>query len=235
MKVSMLFYGQPRFIDNEDVFRIYNNIINTYDVDVFCHLWWSDKIKSYKSSSWSDIVSNTDINTFGKVKSKYNPIIIECDDEMDLTLDINIRNYLINNFKNNIHCKDNNFKNMLSHFYSIKRVSEIFEKYKNDNDIEYDLVILCRYDTILTNFPDLNLLDKSKFYLSGEHDSFPDMINIFGVNFLEWSKNIYDDVKLVYTKVDTPYPEQFKYKSFLNRFSHHDMIGLPIRAFAIRS
>ena len=56
MKVALLFYGQPRYVDNEEVYNSYkSNILDKYDTDVFCHTWWSETEKEYDYSSWSKI------------------------------------------------------------------------------------------------------------------------------------------------------------------------------------
>lgn len=41
MKIALILYGQPRFINNESVREHYRKIFELYDVDVYGHLWWS--------------------------------------------------------------------------------------------------------------------------------------------------------------------------------------------------
>ncbi len=229
MRVALLFYGQPRFVDNLEVYNNYKSIISKYNTDIFCHTWWSNDNNEFKSSSWSNINYTSNINAIDKIKKLYNPLEFIYDEPINFKSIIFFK--LQEKFNNDKFLTEQNFNNTLSQLYSIKRVSEIFVPHKD----KYDFIILARYDTIITNFPDINVLNKNTFYLAGEHDSFPDMINIFGTNFLEYSLNIFDDVDTIYDKIENIYPEQFKYKSFLKRFSNTDMVGIPMRAFAIRS
>lgn len=47
MKVALAFFGQPRFVDNQDIINTYKRVIlDRYDTDVFGHMWWKKMLKS---------------------------------------------------------------------------------------------------------------------------------------------------------------------------------------------
>ena len=50
MKVALLFFGQPRFLENSLPFESHkDHIINKYDTDVFCHTWWAPDQGDYNT------------------------------------------------------------------------------------------------------------------------------------------------------------------------------------------
>lgn len=242
MKVALLFFGQPRYVDNEDVYNSYkSSIIDKYDTDVFAHMWWSESQTNYDYSSWSKI-SNCPIlpNAREIVCEKYNPVILVHDEPMTFELPPKAKLFVDSKFTgkhpDGDHWNPKNYSNVMSQLYSIKTVSEIFDTYRNHEEVteKYDWVVLARYDTVLINFPNLEECDNSKFYLPGHHPRFPDTIHAFGIKYLGWSKNAYHDVDEVYQDIWEPSPEAFKYGSFMRRFSQSDLAPYPMDAHCIR-
>lgn len=237
MKVALLFFGQPRFIDNDQIERVYKEtIIDKYETDVFCHTWWKKtEDVEYDYSSWSRI-SKCPIpnNALELIEQKYNPKILKWEEPKIFEFPPKTKQYVNLNYTGKHpegHWNEKNYSNIMSQLYSIKSVSEIVDEYQKN----YDWIVLARYDTILVNFPDLNVCDPSKFYLPGHHPRFPDTIQFFSPKYLEWSKNAFDDVDDVYDGIWEPSPEAFKMGSFLKRFSINDLAPCPMDAHAVRS
>jgi len=53
MKVALALFGQPRFVDNQQIIDTYKQVIlDRYDTDVFGHMWWKEEDGEYDYSSW---------------------------------------------------------------------------------------------------------------------------------------------------------------------------------------
>jgi hypothetical protein len=241
MKVALAFFGQPRFVDNQNVVETYKNVIlDRYDTDVFCHMWWQKTGGEYDYSSWSKI-NKCPIpeNAPQIVEQNYNPITIDIEESKTFELPPNAKTFVDENFTgkhpDGNHWNDKNYSNVMSQLYSIKKVATILSTYSKDKNVKYDWIVLARYDTVLINFPNLETCNPSKFYLPGHHPRFPDTIHAFGPKFLGWAKNAFDDVDFVYKGIWEPSPEAFKMGSFLRRYSHSDLFPYPMDAHCIRS
>lgn len=240
MKVALLFFGQPRYVDNIDIIETYKkSILDKYETDVFCHMWWKETGGEYDYSSWSKIdkcpISK---NAPEIITNNYNPIIIGIEDPKTFEFPTNAKKFVDDKFTgkhpDGNHWNSKNYSNVMSQLYSIKSVTNILNSYSDEIKINYDWIVLARYDTVLINFPNLNHCNPDKFYLPGHHPRFPDTIHAFGPKFLEWSKNVFDDVEFVYQNIWEPSPEAFKMGSFLRRFSLTDLAPYPMDAACIR-
>jgi hypothetical protein len=241
MKVALLFFGQPRFIDNPEIERVYKeSIINRYDTDVFCHTWWKETSEEYEYSSWSRI-SKCPIpsNALELICEKYKPLLLQHDEPESFELPPNAKVFVDAKFTGKHpegHWNEKNYNNIMSQLCSIKRVSDLFDAYRRSGEVNqtYDWIILARYDTIVANFPNLEECDSSKFYLPGHHPRFPDTIQFFGTKYLGWAKNAFNDVDEVYPDIWEPSPEAFKMGSFLRRYSINDLAPCQMDAHAVR-
>lgn len=226
MKVALLFFGQPRFLDNKLTFESHkNNILNKYDTDVFCHTWWSPDQNSYNVSSWSNINSCfSDSNSIIKIIEMYKPKVLQFQES------INFSTYNKHNFENVI--KNHkwafvNKNNILSHLYSFSKVGEIIEEYVNNTNAKYDFVVVSRLDAHILKFPNLQELNYNKFYLPNHHDKFPDNLFVFGYDFIKFL-NIFQNIEELSNKVWQPSAESFKWenykKYFVNPLVQHENI-----------
>jgi hypothetical protein len=92
-----------------------------------------------------------------------------------------------------LYTNDKSMSNIISQLYSINEVKKIYQQYIIDNNINYDFIVLGRYDLIIDAFPNLHLLNNTFFYLSNNHTHFPDFMYIFSnnyINFLSTYENI---------------------------------------------
>ena len=242
MKVALLFFGQPRFVDNPEIERVYkSSIIDKYDTDVFCHAWWKEGDAEFDYSSWSKI-NKCPIppNALELIREKYQPLILVHDEPRHFELPQKVKEFIDEKFTGKCpdgdHWNHKNYSNIMSQLWSIKTVSNIFETYRKSSEVteKYDWVILARYDTVLINFPNLEEYNQNKFYLPDHHSRFPDTIQFFGTKYLNWSKNAFDDIENVYEGIWEPSPEAFKMGSFLRRFSGNDLAPCSIDAECIR-
>ena len=135
MKVALLFFGQPRFIDNPEIEKVYkSSIISKYDTDVFCHSWWKQDGGEYDYSSWSKI-NKCPIpeNALELIKEKYNPVILVHDEPKYFELPSDAKDFIDKKFTDKHpdgnHWNSKNYSNVMSQLWSIKTVSEIFDEY----------------------------------------------------------------------------------------------------------
>ena len=235
-KVALLLYGQPRFIDNQQVEDYYKrSIINRYNTDVFGHCWFKKDVSEFEYSTWSNIKKcPINPNAVEIIKQKYNPVSLTVEEPRSFELPPKAKQFIDERFtgRNGPHWSDKNYSNLMSQFWSIKSVSE---QLINSGIDQYDWIALGRYDSILVNFPNnLQQMNNNKFYLPDHHNRFPDMFVFYGPRFIDWSLNLYNDIEDVYGGIWEPSSEAFKMGSFLKRFSRQDLSPCKTDAIAIR-
>lgn len=236
MKNAILFFGQPRFVKHEQVQKCYLDLIQKYNCDVFCHTWFSEEEQDYSFSSWSNIKDcKVEKDSLEVIKNTYKPKILINEPSKNFNFYGNLEKFINDKFTNQfLHFNEKNYSNVISQLYSIEQVSKIFFNYSH----KYKFIILGRFDTILTDVPDLNMSNEDKIYIQNNHPKFPDMAIVYGKKFLEWSKNLYSDIlndKDIYQNIWEPSAEAFKYASFINRFSKNDIIQCKMHGHAMRS
>lgn len=230
-RIAVLLYGQPRFLDNPHAHASQVRFIfEQHDVEVFGHLWWSKDETQYDHSKWEgggtfhpflkDL--KNDLCTVEKISKRYMPNRVEYEASRCF-INISLYKAITKKFNNEKLFTINNLSNFLSQAKSIEAASEIYEEYLLGGGTPHDLIILLRTDLNILDLPDLNTLNKNRFYMSGHHNNFPDLIFIFGHRFIKFCK-IYSymmsdkclkDVK----KMNGAYGEQFKYLNYINNFS----------------
>ena len=197
LKVALLLFGQPRNIDNPDVYDSYKkHIIDIYNTDVFCHFWHDTYALTYDINECANLHYKNNYvvrNAVEIIKNTYNPKAFIYENPQKFSLDDNHKNILIKHFSHIKWLTNNTISNNISQMYSIYKVKQIYEEYIKTHNEHYDFVILGRYDMKIHNFPNLNYLNDNTFYLSNHHPHFPDLIFIFSnkfINFMDTYKNI---------------------------------------------
>jgi hypothetical protein len=252
MKIALLFYGQARFIDSPYIINSFKeHILDKYDTDVFCHTWWSEDMNTFISSTNTE---NEDIpvykNTINILENLYKPKILIAEKQINF-LDIPfckkyIEEMMIhpkwkdNNWKWNLTYKNpKNFFNLCSIAYSKEEIINKFESYCKNNNIEYDFIILSRYDLNIMFFPDLYILNKNKSYISNSHPYWPDELFITNYNNLKGFK-IYSYIQHninntnLLEGLDRAVVECLKEACFYEYFNKDDVVPINIRTSILR-
>ena len=231
MNIALLFYGQPRFIGHPEIYQSYKqNIIDKYNVDIYCHCWLPNNAGKYETSQWSHISNcKAEDGAVQTIMNQYDPVKIIFEKPKYFECSQKIHNFFSHNkfSPHNYHYSETDFNNICSQLYSIEQVSNLVEK-------SYDFYILARYDSIIKNCLDYTSIKNNKLYCPNTHNNMPDMIMSFGPKYLSWSKNLYTDILDVYPNVANPTPESFKKSTFLNRHSQIDIMPCDMDAIAIR-
>ncbi|MEK9694907.1 hypothetical protein [Synechococcus phage S-8S53] len=241
MKVALLFFGQPRYLDDDRAYNDYKRLIlDRYDTDVYIHTWFDEAGGKYDVSTWAQMhgAKNAVIlpDSIERLKKMYNPKVLVHEKPQKFVLPPECKAFVDEKFTDKHpegHWNPGNYSNIMSQLKTIQRVAQLYE----ETGDKHDIIVLARLDTWLENFPDdLSALDPSKFYLPGHHNRFPDVIHVCGRRYLGWMKNAFNDINnpRVFHNIWEPSPEAFKGMAFLLRYRQSDLSPNPMNAHTIR-
>lgn len=197
MKVALCLSGQPRFYNSASYDSIKKEILDVYHPDVFIHMWFK-KNYEYNCAPWSGLTNVTIPNTaVDEIIKLYNPKKIKVDEPKEFTEFVYDDGYLS--------------KNIPSMLYSLKQSFYLKEEYQAEKNIKYDWIIRARFDTIISDLPDLITLDNNKFYAPNNRSWNPsaicDSFYFCNNNVASTTFNLFDNIKkysyLKYVPEDT--------------------------------
>lgn len=239
MKVALLLYGQPRFVNRVDVFKSHiQDILSKYDVDTYCQLWYSSSFQYEDISTWAKnhgAVAACDAIPYDApsyIMDAYNPMRMSIDKPVFEDPSESVTQYLKRRFGDNRYYSEGNMRNIISVGYALDRVCNLV--YDRDN---YDFYVLARYDAILENFPRLEMLNRNKFYVP-MHGDFNDLIQIFGPSYLNTYEDMAYNVKnnlSWHQEVTLPIPELYKQMSYMRFHTAQRIEKINMYANVIRS
>lgn len=231
VNVALCFYGQPRYVNNIDVPKSYDHYFNRpdYSVKTFGHCWFS-RDAVYTPTSWmqnhSDYVVNSSVIEKLYDHYDFDGLIVEAPKTFRFQ-DNEIREKY-KQLDHHINFTELRENNTLSHLYSIQMVANLVP----DN---FDFYVFCRYDTVITDIPDLTSADREKVYLPNCGD-FSDIVMVLGNRFIEWPRQMYSITQTKHLPVGGFMPEHFKKYSFYDcGFSREDTIDCPMFGNIVRS
>ena len=202
LKIAYCLYGQPRNLENGH--KIISTFVANHDVDFYYHTWTLDENNFYSYSySYRELNLEElrgDSNIISKINKLYNPkaYISELSRVFEYENNEKFKNSLL--FKNtNEFNKDNNkISNVFSNYYSKQQVRNLLKETLENEKIDYDFVILSRFDMLKEINIDLSSLNTKKVYVSNLHNPryiFSDAILIMNIeNYLE-ILNVYDNLE----------------------------------------
>jgi hypothetical protein len=175
MKVALCFWGQPRCIENEEIFQgIKNHILMNpaFTTDVYYQTWFNEK-GTMSGSDWSGVNRNFNPRTLDFIFERYGHHLqrLIWMPQPNFLLDkrfVPLRKQMLDHI-NSSQCmvNDNNFNALCSQMVA---TTEIMNLVKNMGKLnQYDWIIFMRQDCLLTGFHDLNTLDPDKFYCGYLH------------------------------------------------------------------
>lgn len=230
IKVALLFSGQPRFLEEREnpCFQfIYQNIIQKYHCDVFCHYWWSAKSSDvYVTAPWSGLGTmkiHPDIPQI--VQTLYSPKVQIHEEPLKMQEYSNYKQF-----------ESRTVYNHLSMYTSMKRCWEIFSGFVKEHNLEYDFVIRCRFDSVLDDFPNLETLDKNKVHITYDHRNCaqvnhcwicPQSLSQYLFNMIDY---IDDALKIKNSFVD----EVFMYCMLINLKEQKKVNGIDRKQFSAK-
>lgn len=166
MRIALCLYGQPRsYLSGYETIKAH--ILNKFEnVDVFFHTWDTDT--KYDASPWR---KNIDLNKvdIGDVVKLYNPKSFLVENSMKF--------YSLygKGYYNMSYQQKGNCTNILSQFYSRTMCRNVLLGYCQKNNVEYDIVIVTRFDINIMKFPDS--FNTEKIWFSNNHTDRPLIFN----------------------------------------------------------
>lgn len=205
LKIAYCLYGQPRNFENG--YNVISKFTENYNVDFYYHTWTlNDENERYSNSHYrkvdiSELLYDKDI--INKLNALYKPkgYISDVSREFAYENKEEFNNSLMikNTLAKHPHLfKLNRISNTFSNFYSKQRVRDLLNETIERESINYDLVIISRFDMLKDININLNLLDKNKVYVANMHRPryiISDHMLIMNVeNFLK-TINVYNNLK----------------------------------------
>jgi len=193
MKIALCLHGQPRNWRPASLY-LKGNVIIPYDTDIFGHTWWDESQigKEYGTSPWMGdrkyFITSGDIEGLKKTyqfkEFKTDPPRNFLDEKKYKVLAPEKHDSIIDSFK--------------SRCFSLKSVLTMTEEYEKQNNLNYDWLIISRYDVEILRMPMLLALHPNKIYVEnyvhrGRKWILNDMFIILGRKYKYIHKNLYDD------------------------------------------
>ena len=242
MKIALLLPGQLRWMDNPHTVQTHHDfIINKYDTDVFGSFWIPDDSGVILDSRHVNYEpSPSDSLACDKIQKQYNFKKIEFIQPKQFS---QVEEFYTRVKKHNWPNlwepgwidRPNVFNNIFSQMYAIQCVTRLLDNFILRNSTTYDMIVLSRPDLCIWSYPELDKLDKNRFYLSNHHGLFPDLTFIYGPSFIKVFSEVFDN--LLHINDDElyslwePNAEGIKFNSYRRNFSleHLSPIPIPVR------
>jgi hypothetical protein len=213
MKIALCLQGQPR-IWRQGYEHLNREILSKYDVDIFGHTWWSEDMigEYYDCAPWSPRNYQVEPNLIEDISLVYKFKKFKYEKSKKF---IPQRRYNIVDIERH----DLVYDSLLSRYYSLNKVLNILENYEKENNIDYDWLIITRYDIgIFHTFPNLNTPEENvdKIFTSDYHGIrkfiFNDNLWLIGKNHKYIFKTLFDDFDKIYDiQQNLHSPEYAKY------------------------
>jgi len=233
MKIALIYFGQPRWINNPHCYNTQREkIFSQGEVDVFAHLWEPGK-SDYAFSTWSNMhtcpSNKNDIEIF---LEKWKPKSIKTEIDPGFSYE---EGYKL--IADRISMRDFNIS--LSHLYSLEKAIEVFEEHQQQSGAVYDFVAFMRTDLCVWDFPNLSQIKKGFFYYSSlfHADHFADLCYITDPLYVSGLK-VYSKIMNPHAEflknIGMPSAEQLKRNSFLSTFNSSVLKQIPILVRVVR-
>lgn len=168
---------------------ILQNVCEGYDVDVFCHFWFDEKLQTepYKfgecgKGDWHH--QRIASNAVEKVLEIYQPVAYKIDHSKSFTdsavpFEPSLKRYWYGALEDSDQdgFRWRTINNCLSYFYSLNEVNKLKKEYEYAKDFKYDWVVRCRTDTVLQSKIPFEQLDPSVINFSNLQNQPDGMIN----------------------------------------------------------
>jgi len=229
LKVAVLFFGQPRNVQNRIASMSHKIWLRNHDVDYFGHCWFEEDSISYTGGLHVNKV-NIPRSAPKILTRSYKGISLVVDRPKDFSSDSNIAEFYP--IKENIKSR---YQYLLpvyaSQFYSIDKViNEFFFRKIHD----YDFIVLSRYDNLILRLPSLSSLPKNKLVVSDSRSYFADLVFIGQSKHIK-ALNVYPNLKDVLNEEDDFAPEELKRAIFFKEFTSDDVMSVRMNVSIIRS
>lgn len=244
MKIALILFGQPRFVDFKLASLSQKWALRSYDVSYFGHVWEEEISTSFEVSSWTGLrdikmPSNAlrhilknypKINIVSDKVEKFNQFFASDEDVSK------IREFWENfTFESDFYLLGTKpatmFRNTLSQLYSVHRALELFELSNKEND--FDIVILTRYDAVVLGLPNLSRLNQNSIYIEKTNREFADVLIIGGQKEI-LNTDAFPAIVELSENINIPSAELYKQSAYLSKSSAEQIQEIGINLFMLR-
>lgn len=162
-------YLRKNDITSSNLFRkiIDFNRLNGHTVDVFVSTYsFSDSKNTFSHKQLGHTVNSTSV-TEDSIKSSYSPKLFVIEDYDHIKHLFNIKNLLpdidISSIHPDIHDGNGSLFGLSMH-YKRESVNNLRKQYEKDNNVKYDLIMLCRADILFLENIDFSLFNPTLIY-----------------------------------------------------------------------
>ena len=135
MKVALLFFGQPRYLDDDRAYNDYKRLIlDRYDTDVYIHTWFDEAGGKYDVSTWAQMhgAKNAVIlpDSIERLKKMYNPKVLVHEKPQKFELPPECKAFVDEKFTDKHpegHWNPGNYSNIMSQLKTIQRVAQLYD------------------------------------------------------------------------------------------------------------
>lgn len=239
MKIALIYFGQPRFVNNPNCYESQRDyIMSQGDCDVFAHLW-APSNDGYNFATWSGLSNEpaheSDINTFVQ---KWEPTKLIIEHNRDFS-----NESLYNAIQHKLpggDTREYNFNLCLSQLYSIEKAISLYENHVKETGDTYDFVIFMRTDLCVWAFPKLDTLEKSRFYFSDlfHQDHFADLCYVTDPKYVSGLKcysYLTDESLDIINRIPQGNAESIKKATFVRTFGNAPLKQAPLHVRVVRN
>jgi hypothetical protein len=234
LNVAVLFFGQPRFVDNKLAAISHRIWLRGSNVKYFGHCWYTNK----KIDAYSKGVNAPNIkipeNAPSIIRSLYPGIQLITSEP----LNFDPFGFESLKLKLSLMAKDEKAKIakqtsvFLSQYYSISQALEIFIGQSQPE--EFDYVVLSRYDNFILSIPKLKSLPKNKLIVNWWGKYIEDFVFIADHRLI-LGLNVQNDLDYLFETVVNNSPEEFKRAKFFKHFVQSDIHQIPMVVQLVRN
>jgi hypothetical protein len=242
MKVALVFFGQPRFVQSRLALLSHKWHLRKQNYDVFGHFWFEELAK-YNFSAWTTLKANQSIvpNDAPEIIKKEFPEATFATSipevfKPPIEFEALIRSWEIDPETKNEFLRLNSdstkmYSNTTSQLFSVHLALKTLEKVESD----YDLIVLSRWDNLIWEFPNLEKLDRTKLTVADTHDfGIPDLL-LIGPPSLIRATDAYLGLPDLFLKVPSMSAEKVKAAYFLSKYEKGDISRTKISITILRS
>jgi hypothetical protein len=242
MKVALVFFGQPRFVQSRLALLSHKWHLRKQNYDVFGHFWF-EALAKYNFSAWTTLKASQSIvphNAPEIIKKEFpeglfstsTPQIFEPPAEFAAL----IKSWEVDPETKNEYLRLNSdsakmYSNTTSQLSSVHQALNTLEEVESI----YDLIVLSRWDNLIWKFPNLEKLDRTKLTVADTHDfGIPDLL-LIGPPSLIRATDAYLGLPDILHQVPTMSAEKVKAAYFLGKYKKSDISRAKISITILRS
>jgi len=239
-RIALVFFGQPRFVDNGLAFQSHKWLLRKYLYDVYGHYWYSRNAE-YQRSSWTRLKTKFLVpDNAPQVIRRSFPEGTFIESQPRIFSPTKSFAHLLTNhltdtglrteFERLGSTPESMYSNTMSQLFSINQALGLLRTSMK----QYDLIVLSRWDNAVLRLPNLETLIANKLTVSDAHDfGFPDLLFIGSPQLID-AVDAYSAIPGIFETVPSMTAEKIKQAHFLQSYSLADVQRKVIKVSIVR-